>query len=91
MIAKRFLISGRVQGVYFRASTREQAVRLGLRGHAVNLPDGRVEVLAAGTSGALDELARWLEHGPRLARVTHIEEAAADDVNPAALSGFECA
>ena len=46
--ATRFIISGRVQGVFFRASTREQAQRLGLRGHARNLPDGRVDVLVVG-------------------------------------------
>ena len=68
MSAARFIVSGRVQGVWFRASTREQALALGLRGFARNLPDGRVEVLAAGDDAALDRLAAWLRQGPPLAR-----------------------
>ena len=76
--AARFRIVGRVQGVYFRASTREQALRLGLRGHARNLRDGSVEVLAAGNTDALDTLATWLAHGPPMARVERVERAAAD-------------
>ena len=67
--AARFYVAGKVQGVFFRASTREQATRLGLRGYARNLADGRVEVLAAGDSVALDTLADWLRHGPTHARV----------------------
>lgn len=72
MAAARFLVSGRVQGVFFRASTRERAQALGLRGHAVNLADGRVEVLAAGDAAALDTLAEWLRHGPPMARVDQV-------------------
>ena len=80
MPAARFLVSGKVQGVFFRASTREQAQRLGLRGHARNLPDGRVEVLAVGDADAIDALARWLQHGPPQARVDVVaREAATDD------------
>lgn len=67
--AARFYVAGKVQGVFFRASTREQATRLGLRGYARNLADGRVEVLAAGDTSALDALADWLRHGPPHARV----------------------
>ena len=51
MPAARFLVGGKVQGVFFRASTREQALRLGLSGRAVNLADGRVEVIACGAVG----------------------------------------
>ena len=69
MACRRFVVSGRVQGVWFRASTREQAERLGIRGHALNLPDGSVEVVACGESAALNELATWLRHGPERARV----------------------
>ncbi|HZH43880.1 MAG TPA: acylphosphatase [Lysobacter sp.] len=79
MSAARFLIAGRVQGVFFRASTREQAERLGLRGHARNLPDGRVEVLAAGDAAAIEQLAAWLAHGPPLARVERVERHQAED------------
>ena len=82
MNAARFLVSGRVQGVFFRASTRERALELGLRGHAVNLPDGRVEVLAGGGERAIEALAGWLRHGPPMARVERVErsDADADDV-----------
>ncbi len=69
MTCRRFVVSGRVQGVWFRASTREQAERLGIRGHALNLADGSVEVVACGDRAALDELAAWLRQGPELARV----------------------
>lgn len=69
MSAARFHVGGKVQGVWFRASTRDQAVALGLRGYARNLPDGRVEVLAVGDATAVETLADWLSHGPSMARV----------------------
>ena len=72
MQAARFHVSGRVQGVSYRAAARAQAQRLGLRGHARNLADGRVEVLAVGAPQALEELARWLRQGPPLARVAEV-------------------
>lgn len=87
--AARFLVSGKVQGVFFRATTRDQARRLGLRGHARNLPDGRVEVVAAGPAQALDALGQWLHHGPPQARVDALQRDAAD---PAAVGeGFDIA
>ena len=73
MNAARFLVAGKVQGVWFRAGTREQALRLGLAGYARNLPDGRVEVLAIGAPAQLEQLALWLRRGPPLARVDRIE------------------
>lgn len=73
MPAARFLVSGRVQGVFFRASTREQASLLGLAGHAINLPDGCVEVLAVGDADAIDALEHWLWQGPSAARVDAVE------------------
>ncbi|MCF7221877.1 acylphosphatase [Marilutibacter chinensis] len=80
MAAARFWIEGQVQGVWFRASTCEQAQQLGLRGHARNLADGRVEVLAVGDAGAIDRLDHWLQHGPPLARVASVRrEAAGED------------
>ncbi|MCB1802046.1 MAG: acylphosphatase [Gammaproteobacteria bacterium] len=72
MACSRFLVSGRVQGVWFRASTRELAQRLQLTGHAVNLADGSVEVVACGSEAALEELAAWLQHGPEQAHVTAV-------------------
>jgi acylphosphatase len=79
MAAARFLVAGRVQGVCFRAGAREEALRLGLRGYARNLADGRVEVLAAGDEAALDALARWLRQGPPLARVEALERSLASE------------
>ena len=81
MAAVRFLVEGRVQGVFFRASTREQALGLGLSGHARNLADGRVEVVAVGGAQAIETLAQWLAQGPPLARVDKVsrEDAAAPD------------
>lgn len=84
--ARRFLIAGRVQGVGIRAATRRQAERLALVGHAVNLPDGRVEVWAQGTAAAIEALADWLQRGPPLARVDAVES---EERPPRAdLSGF---
>jgi acylphosphatase len=83
MACARFLVGGRVQGVFFRASAREQALALGLSGHAENLDDGRVEVLACGEPDALDALERWLHHGPPLARVDAVDrEAVTDQPSP---------
>ena len=66
----RCLVGGRVQGVFFRASTREQAVRLGVTGYARNLPDGQVEVLVCGEPQAVGQLKDWLRVGPPQASVT---------------------
>ncbi|QGW64290.1 acylphosphatase [Lysobacter soli] len=79
MSAARFVVSGKVQGVFFRASVRDRAQALGLRGFAKNLPDGRVEVLAAGDDAAIDELAAWLREGPPMARVDDLERMPARD------------
>jgi acylphosphatase len=66
-------VSGRVQGVFFRASTRQRAAELGVTGHARNLPDGRVEVLACGPEHAVRQLCDWLWIGPPSAEVTRVE------------------
>ena len=77
-VAARFRVTGKVQGVFFRASTRTEALRLGLRGHARNLEDGGVEVLAVGDGAAIDDLAAWLRLGPPHARVDELERMPAD-------------
>ena len=84
--ARRFTVHGRVQGVFFRDSTRREAQRLGISGHAINLPDGTVEVLATGPEDALAELERWLHQGPPMSRVTRVEAAA---VQVAISPGFQ--
>jgi acylphosphatase len=71
--ARRVRIRGRVQGVWFRASTAERATALGLCGRAENLADGSVLVHAAGDRAALDALVAWLRHGPPMARVDAVE------------------
>ena len=81
--ARRFTIKGRVQGVWFRDSTRKTAELLGLSGHAINLNDGSVEVLACGDEAAIDQLADWLQNGPPMAKVVQVitEDAAWQDVD----------
>ena len=66
-------VSGRVQGVWYRASTARQAEKLSLRGWAKNLADGDVEVVVAGKPGAVAELCAWLWKGPSGARVTGVD------------------
>lgn len=77
--AARFLVAGKVQGVWYRASTRTQAQALGLDGYANNLADGRVEVLAIGTPEAIDVLERWLWQGPEHAEVASVTRSEAGD------------
>ncbi len=68
----RAIVTGRVQGVYFRAYARREAQRLGLSGYALNRADGRVEVVAEGGRAALEQLLVWLRHGPPDARVDSV-------------------
>jgi len=72
-IARRCLVAGRVQGVFYRASTRARAQSLGVTGYARNLPDGRVEVLACGSASAVQALCVWLWEGPPAAHVTAVD------------------
>lgn len=72
MPAAKFIVSGHVQGVFYRASTREQASNLGLAGHAKNLPGGEVEVVAIGDIAALDALEQWLQRVPPAATVASV-------------------
>ena len=81
MAAARFSVSGKVQDVFFRASTREQALRLGLRGYAKNLADGSVEVLAVGEGDAIAALEQWLHAGPSNARVDAVTRSEAATEN----------
>jgi acylphosphatase len=82
LIARRCYISGRVQGVFYRASTRQKATELGCAGYARNLPDGRVEVLAVGEPQAVQSLLDWLWRGSPAAEVkfVDVQELALDDL-----------
>ncbi len=66
-------ISGMVQGVYFRAYTKEEADRLGLKGFVRNLPDGRVEAVFEGEEGAIEDMIRWCHVGSPYAKVSGVE------------------
>jgi len=72
-VCVRCRVEGRVQGVFFRASTRREAQQLGICGYARNLPDGSVEVLACGGELAVAALKEWLWVGPPAARVTAVD------------------
>jgi len=77
-------VSGRVQGVYYRASTREMAASLGLAGWVRNLPDGRVELEAEGPERDMGMLLAWLREGPPSARV---DDVAVTPLDPTCASG----
>jgi len=81
----QFRVWGKVQGVWFRESTRRQAEMLGLSGYAANLEDGSVEVVVAGGEAELERMAAWLRHGPPLARV---EQLLSEEIADSGLSGF---
>ena len=76
--AKRFSVSGRVQGVGFRFFVEGKAAALGVSGYVKNLFDGRVEVYAIGSAGQLDALKSALLRGPRMAIVERVEEQDAE-------------
>lgn len=82
-------VRGRVQGVFFRQSTREKASALGLSGWVRNLADGRVELQASGDKSRLEELLRWCAHGPPHAHVEDIEVSW--DERERSASGFSIA
>ncbi len=79
------LVSGRVQGVGYRAFAQRKARELGLTGYAENLPDGRVEVVAEGEEDDLKRFLEFLKQGPRLAEVTSIDVTWSE---PVGMQGF---
>jgi acylphosphatase len=79
-------VSGRVQGVSYRAATQQQAASLGLTGYVRNLPHGGVEIVAEGPEAALTELIAWAWKGPSLARVRDVQVQMAEP--SAGFSGF---
>jgi acylphosphatase len=72
-VCRQIFVSGRVQGVFFRDSTRQVANELGLSGGVRNLYDGRVEVQVCGDPGPVHRLMKWLENGPKMAKVSTID------------------
>jgi acylphosphatase len=85
MVRRRVVVHGRVQGVFFRDSTRERARAHGVAGWVANRPDGAVEAVLEGESEAVDRVVRFLETGPPSAEVKRIETS---DEAPEGLSGF---
>jgi acylphosphatase len=82
----RCWVSGKVQGVFFRGATRQQALSLSLAGWARNLPDGRVEVVIFGEKAQVQALCDWLRVGPPHA---HVTEVVCEPAEMESLSGFE--
>ena len=78
-------VSGMVQGVYFRQSTREKALELGISGFVRNLPDGNVHILATGTADQLDQLVQWCKQGPTHAKVKAVN---VEPEHPQVFMGF---
>jgi acylphosphatase len=70
---RRLLIHGRVQGVWFRESMRQEALRLGVTGWVKNLRDGNVEAVISGETGAVNDIVAWVHRGPEQARVDKVE------------------
>jgi len=87
MPARHILVSGLVQGVGFRYSCREEALRVGARGWVRNLPDGRVEAVVSGDTATVEALVAWLRVGPPGSRVDDLEVEAV--AQPEGLVGFE--
>lgn len=85
-VRRHLFISGRVQGVTFRASTRRKADELGIDGWVKNLPDGRVEAVFEGRERDVDKLVEWCHRGPRLANVEKVEKT---EEKPEGIEGFE--
>ena len=73
LVRRRVYVSGAVQGVWFRESCRDEALRAGVDGWVRNLADGRVEVVFEGSRAAVDQVVRWCRQGPRRARVERVE------------------
>ncbi len=84
-------MSGRVQGVFYRATCVRKAESLGLKGFARNLPDGRVEVLACGEQPVVEQFIAWLWEGSPASKVTGVETAPSDASEAQRLTGFSSA
>ena len=85
MIARRVTVHGRVQGVFFRDSTRREAERRGIAGWVANRDDGTVQAWFEGDADAVEAMVDWARSGPRKADVDRVD---VDEVEPAGLDGF---
>lgn len=85
-IRRRVVVSGRVQGVWFRASTQRAAVDLGVNGWVHNLPSGQVEAVFEGDPAQVDEAIAWVRMGPPRAEVTDVDVF---EESPEGLIGFD--
>ena len=79
------IVTGKVQGVFYRQSTQEKALELGLTGIVKNQPDGSVYIQASGASGQLNQLIAWCRQGPSRAVVTAVQ---VENIEPRAFIGF---
>ena len=87
-VCRKCLVSGRVQGVYYRATAAQRARQLGITGHAKNLPDGRVEVLACGEPAQVTQFIEWLWTGSSASKVTGVEVTECEAPGGGALADF---
>ena len=78
-------VTGKVQGVFYRQSTKEKALELGITGIVKNLPDGSVQIMASGTNDQLNQLVAWCKQGPPRAVVTNVQ---VEKIAPHAFFGF---
>lgn len=81
-VCRLFKVTGRVQGVWYRKSTQQQALQAGVRGWALNLDDGGVEVCLCGPESAVAQVEAWLHEGPKAARVDQVIELKAPEGCP---------
>ena len=88
MVRKRVIVHGRVQGVFFRDTTRRMAESRGVAGWVRNNPDGSVEAAFEGPADAVDAMVRYVHEGPRGA---HVERVEVVDEEPERLTGFRIA
>lgn len=88
MICRRYLVRGRVQGVFYRASTCDKATSLGLLGWVRNRNNGAVELVACGDDARLSEMESWLWQGPPMANVEAVEVTVAEHA-PSEFSSFD--
>jgi acylphosphatase len=91
MICRRSFVSGRVQGVFYRATCVRKAESLGLKGFARNLSDGRVEVLACGDAATVEQFVAWLWEGSPASKVTAVDTGEADPAEGQRMLSFTSA